>query len=69
MTTSCGCTTAELTKNTLAPGESAVLTVYFDPDFHAEPLGDITRTVFIPTNDLNLPEAEVQVMADILEDK
>lgn len=69
LSTSCGCTSAEISKTSIKPNEVAVLTVYFDPNFHDEPLDKITRTVFIPTNDPNMPEAEVKIMVDILEDK
>jgi len=67
LSTSCGCTTAELSNKSIQPDESAILTVYFDPDFHKEPSDKLTRTVFIPTNDLSNPEAEVKITVDILE--
>ncbi len=65
LTTSCSCTTASIDQNIIRPGESATLTVIFDPDFHEEPLGQFKRTVFIPTNDPNTPEAEVVIQVDI----
>lgn len=64
---SCGCTSAEISETTIDPQETAILTVVFDPAFHAEPLDKITRTVFIPTNDPTMPEAEVNIKVDILE--
>jgi len=67
VTTSCSCTTAELSSSKLAAGETATLKVIFDPDFHEEPLDRFKRTVFIPTNDPAQPEAEVNVWVDILE--
>ncbi len=67
LTTSCSCASADISSNRIEPGEDAILTVYFDPDFHAEPEGVFTRTVFIPTNDPNTPEAEVTIQVDILE--
>jgi len=67
LSTSCGCTTAEISQDSISPSGSAVLTVYFDPDFHDEPLDKITRTVFIPTNDPTQQEAEVKITIDILE--
>jgi len=69
LSTSCGCTTAKLSQSSINPDGSATLTVYFDPDFHDEPSGKLTRTVFIPTNDPNQPEAEVKITVDILEGK
>lgn len=67
LSTSCGCTTAELSNQSIPPSGTATLTVYFDPDFHEEPADKLTRTVFIPTNDSSQPEAEVKIMVDILE--
>lgn len=67
LSTSCGCTTAEISNKNIRPNDTATLTVYFDPNFHEEPAGKLTRTVFIPTNDLKKPEAEVKIMVDILE--
>lgn len=51
ISTSCGCTTAEIDFNIIKPGESATLKVFFDPNFHKEPDGIFKRTVFLETND------------------
>ncbi len=67
ITTSCSCTSATVENSTVEPGESTVLTVVFDPDFHEEPLDEFKRTVFVPTNDPNNPELEVAVQVDIAE--
>jgi hypothetical protein len=67
ITTSCSCTSAEISQTKIAPGDAAVLTVYFDPDFHEEPPEVFKRTVFIPTNDPATPEAEVVIQVDIAE--
>jgi len=67
LSTSCSCTTAEITKTSIEPGGKSTLTVIFDPDFHEEPLDVFKRTVFIPTNDPNQPEAEVSITVDIAE--
>lgn len=69
ITTSCSCTSADVADKEIAPGEQTKLTVVFDPNFHEEPLGVFKRTVFIPTNDLNIPEEEVTVQVDIIEGK
>jgi rhodanese-related sulfurtransferase len=50
ITTSCGCTSAKMDKRKLAPGESGTVTVFFDPDFHKEPEGRFSRTVFLQTS-------------------
>lgn len=67
ISTSCGCASAELDELVIAPGESSILTVTFDPDFHEEPAGRFSRTVFLETNDPTNPEAEVKIWVDILE--
>lgn len=65
--TSCSCTSASISGTSIAPGDSATLTVVFDPDFHEEPEGRFTRTVYIPSNDPDTPEAEVVIRVDIAE--
>lgn len=67
ITTSCSCTSATISNSSIKPGEDAVLTVVFDPDFHEEPFDVFKRTIFIPTNDPSTPEAEVSVQVDIAE--
>lgn len=67
ITTSCSCTSATISSSSIKPNEQATLTVVFDPDFHGEPLDVFKRTVFLPTNDPNTPEAEVSVQVDIAE--
>jgi len=67
ITTSCSCTSASISEKSIASGEEAILTVFFDPDFHGEPLGVFKRTVFIPTNVPSTPEAEVAIQVDIEE--
>ena len=68
-TTSCSCASASISTASILPGKSAELTVRFDPNFHAEPEGVFKRTVFIPTNDRAMPEAEVVIQVDIDEGK
>jgi rhodanese-related sulfurtransferase len=67
LSTSCACTKADISKKNIPVGDSAVLTVVFDPDLHAEPEGVFERTVFVPTNDPAVPEAEVIIAVDIIE--
>lgn len=67
ITTSCSCTSATIANSSIKPGKSTILTVIFDPDFHEEPLDVFKRTVFIPTNDPQNPEAEVSITVDIAE--
>ena len=51
ISTSCGCTTAEIEEKSIPPDEEHKLTVYFDPNFHKEPEGKFSRTVFLQTSD------------------
>jgi hypothetical protein len=61
---SCECTTAELEKSTIPPGESAELRVKFDP---AEDnlFGEIQRIIYLRSNDPNQPEAEAEFRVTI----
>lgn len=63
--TSCGCTTAAIDKKQLAAGESAILTVVFDPNFHEEPKGRFSRSIFVPTNDPENGELEFIIFVEI----
>lgn len=65
ITTSCSCTSAQISSREIPTESEAELTVIFDPDFHEEPFDVFKRTVFIPTNDPNNPEAEVTIQVDI----
>ena len=63
ITTSCGCTTAEIDEKVIPAGGSRQLSVFFDPDFHKEPEGKFSRTVFLQTseNEEILAEIEVEI--------
>jgi rhodanese-related sulfurtransferase len=61
ITTSCGCTTAEIKDKTFPPGQERKLTVFFDPNFHKEPEGKFSRTVFLQTSDGHEILAEIEV--------
>lgn len=69
ITTSCSCTSAQISSASIPVGGEAELTVIFDPNLHEEPIDVFKRTVFIPTNDPNNPEAEVTIQVDIDEGK
>ena len=61
---SCECTTAELEKSIIPPGESAELRVKFDP---AEDnlFGEIQRIIYLRSNDPIQPEAEAEFRVTI----
>lgn len=65
---SCGCTTAKIDNDKIEPSGSAIITVFFDPNFHKEPMGKFYRTIFVETNDLNNLEMEIVINIEILEE-
>lgn len=67
ISTSCGCTSAEISAKEILPNKNAILTVRFDPSVHPEPQEKFFRTVFISSNDPATPEAEVTISVDVAE--
>lgn len=65
--TSCGCTSATIDKTSVPAGGSAAVTVTFDPNFHEEPQGRFTRSIFVPTNDPNNQEIEFKIYVEIIQ--
>lgn len=61
ITTSCGCTTAAMDETAIPAGSSRQLTVYFDPNFHQEPEGKFSRTVFLQTSENKEIIAKIEV--------
>ena len=69
VSTSCGCTTAEVGKTTLRPGETTPLRVTFDPQaMRAEGLEEeeIYRVIFLRSNDPERPEVQVELRGRVL---
>jgi hypothetical protein len=69
LSTSCGCTTAEMAEadKIIAPGQSAKLEVAFDPAVMSEPIsGPVKRVVYIKTNDPERPEIEIDLTANVI---
>lgn len=66
VSSSCGCTTAAIEANTLAPGGSAPLEITFDPVAHGPQPGPVRHAVYLRTNDPRKPEAEIEVRAVVL---
>ena len=62
--TSCSCTTAEIDKKVIKPGETAGLTVIFDPNYHFEDEGRFFRTATIKYNGDSIAEAKIYVEVD-----
>lgn len=64
--TSCGCTTATLSHNIIPPGHRADLAVRFDAGYHPMKPGEqVTRVVWLRTNDPDTPVAEARLTATI----
>ncbi len=65
--TTCACTTADLTASVIPPGKVALLTVYFDADYHDVRGETVRRGVIIENNDRRQPQAEVWIQARVSE--
>ncbi|MBU0978542.1 MAG: DUF1573 domain-containing protein [Patescibacteria group bacterium] len=68
VSTSCGCTQASVEKEELGAYESTTVNVSFDPAVHQDDsdLGDLTRTIYIETNNPNFPELESTITATVI---
>jgi len=67
VTTSCGCTQAEITPAIIAPEKSGTLHVQYDSGAHGPgETGPILRQVFIASNDPDQPEIEFRFSAEVL---
>ena len=67
VTTSCGCTTAEVEPTVIPPGGMARLRITFDSGAHGPTLqGRLVRQVFLSTNDPERPEVVVEFSAEVL---
>jgi len=67
VTTSCGCTSAEVKPTRIAPGGEGVLYVQYDSGAHGpEANGPVMRQIFIASNDPDQPEAEIRILANVI---
>ncbi|MBI5151994.1 DUF1573 domain-containing protein [Candidatus Peregrinibacteria bacterium] len=66
ISTSCGCTVAEMDKSDLTAGESRNMKVHFDPEAHKDQFGPVVRMVYLQTSDPETPELEVQIKANVI---
>ena len=67
VSTSCGCTTAEIGSLSLASGEVANLTVTYDPQAHDGATGEFVRLVYVRSNDPATPEARLTIRVTVVE--
>jgi len=70
VSTSCGCTKASVEKEELGAYESTEVTVTFDPAVHKDDtdLGDLTRTIYISTDNPNFPDLESTITATVIKE-
>ncbi len=66
ISTSCGCTEAEIDSKEILPGKEAKLTVNYDPSVHPGLTGKIKRIVYIKSNDPLNEEIELELVGNSL---
>lgn len=66
VSTSCGCTEAEVESEEILPGEQTKLTVTYDPSVHPGLVGKIKRVVYIKSNDPSNKEVELELVGNSL---
>ena len=66
LSTSCGCTKAEVESQHLSRGESTTLRVTFDPQAHDGALGEFLRIVYVRSSDPAMPEASLTIRVTVV---
>ena len=68
LSTSCSCTQAEIDQKALEPYQSTTINVSFNPAIHKDDsdLGEVTRTIFIETDNPNFNKLEVNITANVI---
>ncbi len=64
VSTSCGCTSAKVEPMTIPPDGEATLTINYNSGLHPDK-GPIFRIVYIASDDPQMPEATVEIRADV----
>jgi hypothetical protein len=67
VSTSCGCTTAEVSTRRLPPGAVSDLTVRYDPQVHDGETGQFMRVVYVRSDDPDTPEASLTIRVTVVE--
>ena len=67
VSTSCGCTSATVGRDRLAPGESTELRVSYDPLTHDGATGQFMRVVYVRSDDPDTPEATLTIHVTVVE--
>lgn len=66
VSTSCSCTSAELTNRKITSGDAATLTVTFDPTAMEPPIkGEVLRIVYVQSNDPDREETKIRLTANV----
>ncbi len=66
VSTSCGCTEADVESDKILPGEQTKLIVTYDPSVHPDLVGKIERVVYIKSNDPLQEEIELELTGNVL---
>ncbi len=67
VSTSCGCTQANIDKELIEPGEETELHVTFNPKLMEEEVkGGVSRIIFIDSNDPKNPSSEIKLTANVV---
>ncbi len=67
ISTSCGCTKGTIDKKLINSGETAKLLVTIDPNLMEKGIeGKIERIVYVKSNDIEKPEIEIELKANIV---
>ncbi len=66
VSTSCGCTEAEVELEEISPGKQTLLTVIYDPSVHPGLVGKIKRIVYVQSNDPLQEEVELELVGNVL---
>ncbi len=69
ISTSCGCTTADMDTSPIPGGQTRTLTIRFDPMTHPDQNGPITRVVYLQTSDPKQPEIEIDIAGNVMPGK
>jgi hypothetical protein len=64
VSTSCGCTTAEVQPEIIPPGGEGRLIIHYDSGAHPDK-GPVQRHIYIASNDPDVAEVEVIITADV----
>lgn len=64
VSTSCGCTTAEVEPDVIPPGSEGTLTIRYDSGVHPDS-GQVRRDIFVASNDPDEPEVVVIITAEV----